>query len=55
MLLTEWLGFLQAAAVQEDVRSKAKTVRQMVSELQEKKVSHCLQGCLMSTIPLACC
>ena len=29
----------QAAAVEHDVRSKAKTVQQMVSELDEKKVS----------------
>ena len=30
---------LQAAAVERDVQSKAKTVRQMVSELEQKKVS----------------
>ncbi len=30
---------VQAAAVERDVRNKAKTVHQMVSELDQKKVS----------------
>ncbi len=37
--MVKFMGSVQAAAVERDVRNKAKTVHQMVSELDQKKVS----------------
>ena len=52
-VLSNETSFVQAAAVEGDVRDKAKTVQQMVSELAQKKVSsHRLQPCRLSRCAL---